>query len=83
MISMDRTLIRVCLQVTNKRGYGYGVFFLVAFFAYQRILLLGKILLIHAGGYSTRLPHVSPIGKIFLNLPTFGKACLFVFPCAK
>ncbi|CAG8574594.1 3514_t:CDS:2 [Paraglomus brasilianum] len=37
-----------------------------------------KILLIHAGGYSTRLPHVSPIGKIFLNLPTLGgpKNCM-------
>ncbi|CAG8465805.1 2744_t:CDS:2 [Paraglomus occultum] len=37
-----------------------------------------KILLIHAGGYSTRLPHVSPIGKIFLNLPAFGgpKNCM-------
>ena len=30
-----------------------------------------KILLLHAGGYSQRLPHVSVIGKIFMALP-FG-----------
>ena len=32
---------------------------------------LAKILLLHAGGYSQRLPHVSVIGKIFMALP-FG-----------
>ncbi|KAG0366830.1 hypothetical protein BGZ54_004825 [Gamsiella multidivaricata] len=28
-----------------------------------------RILLIHAGGYSTRLPHVSARGKVFMTLP--------------
>ncbi|CAG8538330.1 5215_t:CDS:2 [Funneliformis mosseae] len=28
-----------------------------------------KVLLIHAGGYSTRLPHVSASGKIFMKIP--------------
>lgn len=28
-----------------------------------------KILLLHAGGYSKRLPHVSACGKIFATLP--------------
>lgn len=32
---------------------------------------LAKVLLLHAGGYSQRLPHVSVIGKIFMALP-FG-----------
>ena len=32
---------------------------------------VAKILLLHAGGYSQRLPHVSVIGKIFMALP-FG-----------
>ena len=29
----------------------------------------GRVLLIHAGGYSKRLPHVSVVGKIFTALP--------------
>ncbi|CAB4386812.1 unnamed protein product [Rhizophagus irregularis] len=28
-----------------------------------------KVLLIHAGGYSTRLPHVSILGKLFMKVP--------------
>lgn len=30
------------------------------------------VLLIHAGGYCKRLPHVSAVGKIFTNIPTEG-----------
>lgn len=30
---------------------------------------LDKVLLIHAGGHSKRLPHVSVVGKIFATLP--------------
>ncbi|RIA79936.1 L-fucokinase [Glomus cerebriforme] len=28
-----------------------------------------KVLLIHSGGYSTRLPHVSVLGKLFMKIP--------------
>ncbi|KAI8605290.1 L-fucokinase-domain-containing protein [Dissophora ornata] len=35
----------------------------------QEILRKARILLIHAGGYSTRLPHVSARGKVFTTLP--------------
>ena len=28
-----------------------------------------KVMLIHAGGYSQRLPHVSVLGKVFMALP--------------
>lgn len=31
--------------------------------------LTEKVLLIHAGGYSTRLPHVSILGKLFMKVP--------------
>ncbi|KAF9550383.1 hypothetical protein EC957_000685 [Mortierella hygrophila] len=36
-------------------------------------LLQARTLLIHAGGYSTRLPHVSARGKIFTALPQADK----------
>ncbi|CAI2171685.1 18709_t:CDS:2 [Funneliformis geosporum] len=36
---------------------------------YGSILKQKKVLLIHAGGYSTRLPHVSASGKIFMKIP--------------
>ncbi|KAI7828978.1 L-fucokinase-domain-containing protein [Gamsiella multidivaricata] len=35
----------------------------------QDFLSNARILLIHAGGYSTRLPHVSARGKVFMTLP--------------
>ncbi|KAF9901091.1 hypothetical protein BX616_002385 [Lobosporangium transversale] len=35
----------------------------------QEFLENARVLLIHAGGYSTRLPHVSARGKIFTTLP--------------
>ena len=43
------------------------------FYLFSHLLLLRavKILLIHAGGYSKRLPNVSVVGKIFAALP-FG-----------
>lgn len=31
--------------------------------------LIGKILIIHAGGFSQRLPNQSVLGKVFLTLP--------------
>jgi hypothetical protein len=34
-----------------------------------RVLPAVRVLLIHAGGYSKRLPNVSVIGKIFATLP--------------
>lgn len=34
-----------------------------------------KVLLIHSGGYSSRLPHASPFGKLFA-LMTDGKTVL-------
>ncbi|KAF9107074.1 hypothetical protein BGX29_007436, partial [Mortierella sp. GBA35] len=36
-------------------------------------LLQARTLLIHAGGYSTRLPHVSARGKVFMTLPQADK----------
>ncbi|KAF8945265.1 hypothetical protein BGZ47_002980 [Haplosporangium gracile] len=36
-------------------------------------LLQARTLLIHAGGYSTRLPHVSARGKVFTTLPQANK----------
>ncbi|KAG0293100.1 hypothetical protein BGZ96_003323 [Linnemannia gamsii] len=36
-------------------------------------LLEARTLLIHAGGYSTRLPHVSARGKVFTTLPQADK----------
>ena len=29
----------------------------------------GRVLLLHAGGYSQRLPSVSVVGKIFMGIP--------------
>ena len=40
--------------------------------------ILGKILLLHAGGYSKRLPNVSVIGKPFTTLPIGKEACLIL-----
>ena len=37
-------------------------------------ILAARILLVHAGGYSQRLPSVSVIGKIFMGLPC-GESC--------
>ncbi|KAF9340314.1 hypothetical protein BGZ91_002605 [Linnemannia elongata] len=37
-------------------------------------LLQARTLLIHAGGYSTRLPHVSARGKVFATLPQADKS---------
>lgn len=30
----------------------------------------GRVLLLHAGGYSQRLPSVSVVGKIFMGIPS-------------
>ena len=38
----------------------------------------GKVLVIHAGGFSQRLPHQSVLGKVFLTLPC-GKYISIVF----
>ncbi len=38
-------------------------------FLFVYIMLVAKVMLIHAGGYSQRLPNVSVIGKAFMALP--------------
>ena len=39
-----------------------------------------KVLMVHAGGYSQRLPSVSVIGKVFLALPS-GKSDVCTYVC--
>lgn len=39
------------------------------FFFPNNLIIKELVLLIHAGGYSKRLPHVSATGKIFTSLP--------------
>lgn len=43
-----------------------------------KYVLLVKVMMIHAGGYSQRLPNQSVLGKVFLTLPC-GKN---VFRCS-
>ncbi|KAF9112999.1 hypothetical protein BGX27_002395 [Mortierella sp. AM989] len=51
----------------SKIGSGGSTFLVMKTLIYTN--RTAHILLIHAGGYSTRLPHVSARGKVFMTLP--------------
>ncbi|KAF9984654.1 hypothetical protein BGZ65_012953, partial [Modicella reniformis] len=56
----------------SKIGSGGSTFFVMKALKElytPKFLSTARILLIHAGGYSTRLPHVSARGKVFTALP--------------
>ncbi|GBC01222.1 hypothetical protein RclHR1_00410049 [Rhizophagus clarus] len=52
-------------------GSGGSTLFAIKFLhdKYGSNLEQKKVLLIHSGGYSTRLPHVSILGKLFMKVP--------------
>ncbi|KAI1318250.1 hypothetical protein EDD11_006946 [Mortierella claussenii] len=58
--------------VGSRVGSGGSTFLVMKFLQDkypQSVLSEARVLLIHAGGYSTRLPHVSARGKVFTTLP--------------
>ncbi|RUS20665.1 L-fucokinase-domain-containing protein [Jimgerdemannia flammicorona] len=57
-----------------KIGSGGSTFIVLKFLRehYGSLLDSLLVLLIHAGGYCKRMPHVSAIGKIFTNIPAEG-----------